>query len=458
MSRLVVVSNRCTVPRQGSAPGGLAVALNAALRKQGGVWFGWDGSVAESTRRMPQQDTVDGIRYATVPLARRDYEEYYKGYANRVLWPLFHYRIDAMQFAGAFREGYRRTNAYLARKLLQVLEDGDTVWVHDYHLVPLGQELRAAGVTGRMGFFLHIPFPPYDVLRALPGHVQLLWSFAAYDLIGFQTVNDRDNFLDCIRRGTGAAVDDDGNIRWGRDRSHVAAFPISLDPGDVRAVLGSGRDVRTVRRLEQSLHGRALVIGIDRLDYSKGLPERFLAYQHLLDSYPETVGNVVYLQVAQPSREDVPEYHALRQRLEALVGEINGRYAEFDWVPLRYLNKSYARPTVMNFLALARVGLVTPLRDGMNLVAKEYVAAQDAADPGVLVLSELTGAAHELDSQLLVNPHDRDAVADAILTALRMPLDERRRRWRAAMDVIEQNDIHHWAGCFLAALGARPAR
>ncbi|MCB1748144.1 MAG: trehalose-6-phosphate synthase [Gammaproteobacteria bacterium] len=458
MSRLVVVSNRCTVPRQGSAPGGLAVALNAALRQQGGVWFGWDGSVAESTRRVPQQDEVDGIHYATVPLARRDYDEYYKGYANRVLWPLFHYRIDAMQFSNAFREGYRRTNAYLARKLLQVLESGDTVWVHDYHLVPLGQELRAAGIKGRMGFFLHIPFPPYDVLRALPGHVHLLWSFAAYDLIGFQTVNDRDNFLDCVRRGTGAEVGEDGRIRWGRDSSRAAAFPISLDPADVQEMARSARDGRTVRRLEQSLHGRPLVIGIDRLDYSKGLPERFLAYEHLLDSYPETVGNVVYLQVAQPSREDVPEYNTLRLRLEALVGEINGRYAEFDWVPLRYLNKSYARPTVMKFLALARVGLVTPLRDGMNLVAKEYIAAQNPDDPGVLVLSELTGAAHELGSQLLVNPHDRDAVADAILTALRMPLDERKRRWREALDVIERNDIFHWADCFLSALDATSGR
>ncbi|MEQ8663963.1 MAG: trehalose-6-phosphate synthase [Gammaproteobacteria bacterium] len=453
-ARLVVVSNRCTVPRAGSAPGGLAVALNAALRDSGCVWFGWDGSIAESTRRVPQHDEVAGITYATVPLQKRDYEEFYKGFANRVLWPLFHYRIDAMQFHPEYREGYRRTNEYFARKLVHALGDDDIIWVHDYHLIPLGHELRSAGIESPIGFFLHIPFPPFDVLRTLPGYVHILWAFCAYDLIGFQTDNDLRNFVDCIERGTGAEVDDDGNIAWGYRRSRAGAFPISIDPHEVRAMVGNGRDVKTVRRLQQSLHGRQLVIGVDRLDYSKGLPDRFLAYERMLDKYPETIGNVVYLQVAQPSREDVPEYNALRLRLEGIVGEINGRFAEFDWMPLRYLNKAYARPTVMNFLALAKVGLVTPLRDGMNLVAKEYVAAQDPADPGVLVLSEMTGAAQELDSALRVNPHDHDGIADAVLTALKMPLDERVERWRAAHRVITGNDIFNWSARFLAELRA----
>ncbi|MGR8921389.1 MAG: alpha,alpha-trehalose-phosphate synthase (UDP-forming) [Gammaproteobacteria bacterium] len=456
MSRLVVVSNRCNVPKRGAAPGGLAVALTSALKETGGVWFGWDGRVTDSMPRQRSAVEVDGVGYATISLQRKDYDAYYKGYANRVLWPLFHFRIDQMQFEQEFREGYRRTNEFMARKLLPLLGDEDLIWVHDYHLIPMGHALRAAGINSPIGFFLHIPFPPFDVLRSLPHYVDLLWAFAAYDLIGFHTENDLLNFFDCIERGTGAKVSANGNISWGYRKSRAGAFPISIDPGEVREMALGGLDARTVRRLNDSLHGRSLVIGIDRLDYSKGLPERFLAYETLLGKYPETVGDVVFLQVAQPSREDVPEYRELRTRLERMVGEINGRYAEFDWVPLRYVNKSYARATVMSFLALARVGLVTPLRDGMNLVAKEYIAAQDPEDPGVLVLSDLTGAARELDSVIRVNPHDHDGVADAIQLALKMPLDERIDRWRQANEVITTNDVFAWADAFVRGLAAAP--
>ncbi len=455
MNRLVVASNRCTVPRQGAAPGGLAVALRAALRDSGGLWFGWDGQVSDTSQRRPATASSDGIDYATITLQRRDYDEYYQGYSNRVLWPLFHYRIDAVQFETRYREGYQRTNQFLARKLLAVLEPDDIVWVHDYHLIPMGHDLRAAGVDAPIGFFLHIPFPPAEVLRVLPGFEDLLWAFCAYDLIGFQSDNDAQNFRDCIARFTGARVADNGVIHWGRRRSRSGVFPISIDAEEIRAMVRSGREVKTVRRLEDSLHERPLIIGIDRLDYSKGLPERFHAYERMLGRYPETQGRVTYLQVAQPSREDVPEYNRLREHLQSIVGEINGRYAEFDWVPLRYLNKAYARSTVMSFLALARIGLVTPLRDGMNLVAKEYIAAQDETDPGVLVLSELTGAARELDSAILVNPYDCDAVADALLKALKMPLAERCERWQAAHAVLMANDVHTWARNFLKQLKTR---
>lgn len=454
MSRLVVVSNRCTVPRRGSAPGGLAVALTSAIRESGGLWFGWNGSVNDTSPRRATRTTVDGIRYATLPLPRRDYEDYYKGFANSVLWPLFHYRVDAVQFEPRFREGYRRANEFFARKLVPEIGAGDVVWVHDYHLIPLGHGLRSAGVKSAIGFFLHIPFPPLDVLRTLPDYEDLLWAFCAYDVIGFQTDHDLQNFFDCIRRVTGAKVKKDGSISWGDRKSFGGVFPISIDPAEVRGMATSGREVKTVRRLKESLHARPLVIGVDRLDYSKGLPERFQAYERMLRNYPETVGDVTYLQVAQPSREDVPEYNELRIRLEGIVGEINGHFAEFDWVPLRYLNKAYARPTIMSFLALARVGLVTPLRDGMNLVAKEYIAAQDDADPGVLVLSELAGAARELDSVLLVNPYDVDAVADALVTALKMPLEERRERWFAAYRTIARHDVYDWARSFTARLRA----
>lgn len=450
----MVVSNRCSVPRRGEAPGGLAVALSSALRESGGVWFGWNGKVTDNSPSRAATSEVDGIRYATIGLQRADYDTYYKGYSNRVLWPLFHYRADTVQYEPEYREGYLRTNEFFARKLLPQLGDDDLVWVHDYHLIPLGSSLRRAGSNAPLGFFLHIPFPPYDVLRALPGHEELLWEFHAYDVIGFQTDNDLRNFQDCITRVTGARVSRAGGIDWRGRRSFAAAFPISIDPASVREMTLTAQDGRTVKRLKESLADRAFVIGVDRLDYSKGLPDRFRAYQRLLRRYPETKGRVVYLQVAQPSRGDVPEYNELRIELESLVGEINGEFAEFDWVPLRYVNKGYVRATVMNFLSLARVGLVTPLRDGMNLVAKEYIAAQDPEDPGVLVLSDLTGAARELDSALIVNPHDLNGVADALQTALRMPLEERRERWRQGWDTITSSDVFGWADAFVARLEA----
>ncbi|MEM7540774.1 MAG: trehalose-6-phosphate synthase [Pseudomonadota bacterium] len=454
MSRLVCVSNRCSAPRRGAAPGGLAVALTAALRQSGGVWFGWDGSVTENVRRRPSETEVGGVRYATVPLRKVDYEYYYKGYSNRVLWPLCHYRIDAMEYRPEYFEGYLRTNEFLARQLLGILADDDLIWIHDYHLIPLGRSLREAGVSAPLGFFYHIPFPPFDVLRTMPGATDLLWAFRAYNLIGFQSDNDTRNFLDCIARGTGVRVAEDGTINWGERQSCAQTFPIGIDPHDVRSMANSGRNTPTVRRLKTSLQDRSMMIGVDRLDYSKGLPERFNAFRHLLVKYPETIGRVVLLQVAQPSREDVPEYNDIRLALERTVGEINGHYAEFDWVPIRYLNKSYARQTVINFLALAKVGLITPLRDGMNLVAQEYLAAQNPDDPGVLVLSDFTGAARRLDSVLKVNPHDIDAVSDTIQIALNMSREERIHRWRSAMEVIEKQDIHWWAERFLTRLGA----
>jgi trehalose 6-phosphate synthase len=452
LKRLVVVSNRCNVPRGGSVPGGLAVALTAALRECGGLWFGWDGKVAEDSGRKPAMAQVDRVDYATLPLARDAYEGYYKGYANRVLWPLCHYRVDSIQYRHWFEDRYWRTNELFARKLLPLLGTDDRIWVHDYHLIPLGSALREADVRQPLGFFLHIPFPAPDVLRALPQWHRLLWDLCAYDLVGFQTRDDAQNFLEALRRLTRAKVGRDGAVDWDGRRSRAAAFPISIDVEEVCRMVDDGRDIRTVRGLERSLQGRALIVGVDRLDYSKGLPERFQSYAHLLANYPQVHGRVVFLQVAQPSRADVPEYEHLKARLEAIVGHINGEFAEFDWAPIRYINKSYARATIMNFLAMARVGLVTPLRDGMNLVAKEFIAAQTSEDPGVLILSEFAGAARELDSALLVNPYDQESVADALGRAMDMPIEERRERWQHALDRIRGNDIFQWSRSFLEAL------
>lgn len=452
LSRLVVVANRCNVPRKGQVPGGLAVALTSALRERGGVWFGWDGNIADDHHCEVTQTHLGGVDYASFPLSRDEYDHYYKGYSNRVLWPLCHYRIDAVQYQRRYDDVYRRTNERFARDLLRLLKADDIVWVHDYHLIPLGRALRLAGVTRPIGFFLHIPFPPYDVLRILPGYRELLWELGAYDLVGFQTEPDKKNFLDALRNFTDADVATDGRFAWQGHSAKAASFPISIDPQEVRKMVTSGREARSVKRLQTSLQGRSLIVGIDRLDYSKGLPDRLYAYQRLLMRHPDTNGKVVFMQVAQPSRADVPEYDKLRRRLEAIVGDINGHFAEFDWAPVRYINKAFARSTLMNFLAMTRVGLVTPLRDGMNLVAKEFIAAQFPNDPGVLVLSEFAGAATELSAALIVNPYDPDQVADAMAKALNMPLPERKERWQSAFDVISRHDVYHWSKSFIAEL------
>ncbi|MCC7412581.1 MAG: trehalose-6-phosphate synthase [Gammaproteobacteria bacterium] len=453
MNRLVVVSNRVPVPSDvRTLRGGLAVAVYAALESRGGLWFGWNGQVVESTARHARVVKEGKVGFATLPLARADYEDFYKGYSNRVLWPLFHERLNLVEYRRRYEEGYARVNRLFARKLLPLLEADDLVWVHDYHLVPLAQCLRQAGCSQALGFFLHIPFPPYDVFRVLPHYERMLGDLLAYDLLGFQSDVDLHAFLDTVRQTLPEARVNAGTVSFAGRRVRVGAFPISIDVDDAVAKARTGRNSALARRLRESLQGRRLIVGVDRLDYSKGLPQRFLAYETMLETYPANVGKVVLMQIAQPSRGDVPEYQEIRRALEAASGRINGRFADYDWQPLRYINSSYGRSSILGFLALSRVGLLTPLRDGMNLVAKEFVASQDADDPGVLVLSYLTGAARELDAALLVNPYDIEGLADVLARAVAMPLAERRERWQAMFDVIRRNDINAWRQRFLAVL------
>ena len=459
MTRLVVISNRVATPgRQQAAQGGLAVALVAALRQSGGIWFGWNGKVTRYPGRQPSLHEDGPITFATLPLSQRGYHDYYMGYANSSLWPLFHFQLHAFDYQRAWLEGYQRVNRHLARKLLPLLHGDEAVWVHDYHCIPMGAELRNAGVQQPLGFFLHIPFPPYQVLRVLPDYEYLLQCLCQYNLVGLQTEADRLAFVDAVlQTDPQARVHGDHLQAWGRTlRTH--AFPISIHVDEVAAMAERGRRSTQTRRLQSRMTDhRELIIGIDRLDYSKGLPQRFRAFERLLERYPGNRGSVEFLQIAAPSRTDVPQYQEIRDELNALSGEINGRYAEYDWIPLHYLNKAFVRATIMGFLSISRVGLVTPLRDGMNLVAKEFVAAQDPQDPGVLVLSKFAGVAYELGDALIVNPYDLDEVAEALSTALAMPLQERTRRWRAMLEVLQHNDLFHWTDAFLQALTA-PAR
>ncbi|HKE94593.1 MAG TPA: trehalose-6-phosphate synthase, partial [Povalibacter sp.] len=397
MTRLVCVSNRITLPRKSAAPGGLAVGVLNALKRTGGLWFGWGGDTIEQDPGDPDLHIRDGVTYATMDLRRQDFDNYYNGYANEVLWPLFHYFLRGLRYATEQRDAYESVNRQFAQKLLPLLQPRDLIWVHDYHLIPLGRQLRELGVQRPLGFFLHIPFPNIEMLRVLPPYAELLRDLTNYDVIGFQTQNDLRAFHSGIEHLFGAeALRSDGRIRVGERVLRAEVFPIGVDVAAVQAEASEAMSSDVVRRLYESLLGRQLMIGVDRLDYSKGLVERFSAYQHFLETYPDNVGRITYLQIAPLSRTDVRAYIDIRQSLEQAAGRTNGRFADTDWTPIRYLNRNFPHATLMGLLRAAQVGIVTPLRDGMNLVAKEYVAAQSAEDPGVLILSNLAGAAREL--------------------------------------------------------------
>ncbi len=457
MSRLVVVSNRVAEPSDTKArAGGLAVALLDALSEHGGVWFGWNGKVKPKTNSEPKLNQDGAITFATVDLSRKNYAEYYNGFANRTLWPLFHYRLDLTGFSQQNYSGYLQVNTMFANRLMGLLEDDDLIWVHDYHLIPLGKELRRAGSTQPMGFFLHTPFPAMEILTALPSHRTLVRALCAYDVVGFQTENDLRAFLDYIVHEANGGIMGNHLVHAFGRTLRVEVFPIGID---TEAFVKAGRMMShagKAKRLLERLGDRAWIIGVDRLDYSKGLVERFKSFQRLLETHPEYRGKVTLIQIAPPSRSEVPEYKEIRRTLEAEAGHINGQFADFDWLPINYLNKSYTRHDLVGFFRASRVGLVTPLRDGMNLVAKEYVAAQNPEDPGVLVLSRFAGAARELDAALIVNPFDHDGVAEAISEGLEMPLEERRERWSAMMECLRANTLDVWRDNFLKALAEAP--
>ncbi|HEX6111942.1 MAG TPA: alpha,alpha-trehalose-phosphate synthase (UDP-forming) [Geminicoccaceae bacterium] len=458
MSRLVVVSNRVT-PISGSkaaTAGGLAVGVLAALRETGGIWFGWSGETIEAGTPIPKVMRTGNITYITIDLLQSDFERYYGGFSNRTLWPLFHYRLDLSSFDRDWYVGYRRVNQLFAEQLYPYLRDDDLIWVHDYHLIPLGEELRQLGIASRIGFFLHVPFPSAEVYVALPWHDRLLESLSHYDLVGLQTSNDLRNFHDYLyREGVGYALSDGLVHAFGRTLK-AQDFPIGIDTEDFARMATSGEAVRASQRLSRSLLGRKLIIGVDRLDYTKGITERLRAYEALLQNYPRQRGQVTFVQISAPSREEVPEYLEMRRQVEATSGRINGRFSEFDWMPLRYINRGFTRRTLAGFFRLSRIALVTPLRDGMNLVAKEYIAAQSEKDPGVLVLSRFAGAADELDGAVIVNPYDIEAVAEAMHLGLIMSLDERQDRWRRLFAQIQERDIVYWRQRFVEALAQVP--
>lgn len=457
MGRLVAVSNRVADPRN-MAAGGLAVALGEALKATGGLWFGWSGKTIDAAHGgTPGEGELHvhhaaNVTLATVDLCKEDHDGYYMGYSNGVLWPVFHYRVDLADFDSGHLSIYRRVNQLFARKLAPLLKPDDVIWIHDYHLIPLAAELRAMGCGQRIGFFLHVPLPPPMILAAIPQHEWLMRALFAYDLIGFQSQIDLEHFSRYVQAEARAEPMGEYRFRAFHRTVRAQAFPIGIDV-DEFIELGKGEEAReTYEMMMAQYHRRRLLLGVDRLDYSKGLPQRLKAFHALMAQYPENRSSATLIQIAAPSRESVDAYADLRRELEGLSGSINGEYGELDWMPVRYIHRTTSRRRLPGLCRASRVALVTPLRDGMNLVAKEFIAAQDPDDPGVLVLSRFAGAADQLKEALLVNPYDTNATAQAIQQALHMPLAERQARHQKLLERIRSQDVHWWSSEFLRTL------
>jgi trehalose 6-phosphate synthase len=450
MARLVVVSNRVAVPERGTAAGGLAIAIREALRNKQGIWFGWSGKVGPPGPATTTEH--DGISYVTVNLAKGDHQEFYNGFANGVLWPILHYRLDLVEFTRRDLGGYLRVNDYFAQSLERLLKPDDIIWVHDYHFIPLARLLRERGHKNKIGFFLHIPFPSPEILTALPNHDRLIPSLCHYDLVGFQTDVDAANFSRYLAQECGLSWASGNSFHFHDRTVAFGAFPIGVETETFAKLARRAVATSFVKEVVDSLSGRNMIIGVDRLDYSKGLPLRLDAFRHFLKRFPEWRGKCTYLQIAPRSRTDIPDYAEIGRRVGEAAGRINGDYGEANWTPIRYINKAHSRTALAGLYRKASVGLVTPLRDGMNLVAKEFIAAQNPEDPGVLILSRFAGAARECQAALIVNPYDTEGVGNAIERALSMPLRERQKRQAELFQILMENDITHWADRFLDAL------
>jgi trehalose 6-phosphate synthase len=453
MNRLVVVSNRVPAPSAaGAQAGGLAVALEALMENRGGVWFGWSGKVVDTPSNTPRRVDAGQVRFAMLDLSAEEHDRYYNEFANSTLWPLLHSMPELMTFDRRNAQAYRAVNQRFTDALVPMLTPGDMIWVHDYHLMCMPAMLREQGVAMPIGFFLHIPFPSPDVLASVPEAGALVRDLMAADLIGFQTENDLENFAEAAVRLGDAQKLPGGWLSVKGHRVRLGAFPVEIEAHEFAHMAEDAWRSVPTERLRRSLAGQQLILGVDRMDPTKGLPQRLAGYRRLLETREHVHRRVTFLQIAAESRKDVVAYRDLRNQIEQEAGAINSAYSEPDWTPLRLIARAGARSTMAGYMREARVGLVTPLRDGMNLVAKEFVAAQDPQDPGVLVLSRFAGAARQLGASILVNPYDIDELADAIDQALTMSLAERKERWRTNWLAIEDASALGWGRSFLAAL------
>lgn len=444
MTRLIMVSNRVIDFNAAAQTGGVSVAIYNSLARHDGFWFGWNGQIEDCSPSQPVTTTAEGRTTVTVPLSAAEYNDYYLGYANSVLWPVFHNRLDLAQFEAGYYARYLAVNERFADCLVPLVTPDDIIWIHDYHLLPMARKLRRRGLENPIGFFLHIPVGPAQALLAIPEYREIAHSLSSYDLVGLQTEVDVRNLIDFLQRSVYGRLVPSGRIRLFERELVVGCFPVGIESKDFEP---SGADLKVSSDSEP-----IRIIGIDRLDYTKGLPQKFRAFGKFLEDYPEYRRRIVLSQFAPPTRESVEAYADITAELESLSGAINGRYGELDWVPINYIHRPMPRKELVDVYRASRIGWVTPLMDGMNLVSKEFVAAQWPDDPGVLVLSKFAGSAAQLTEAVLVNPYDISDMAQSLHLAIEMPREERVARHAQLLRAVREFDSEAWASSFIAAL------
>ena len=459
--RLIIVSNRLpiTVQRRKSgvrvekSVGGLATGLKGPHERSGGYWIGWPGDLdaLENEDLFEVRRQMHEMRAVPVTIQKDEAQTFYEEISNGVLWPLVHDRLDRLPMDLGGWDTYERVNERFADVVAGLYQPGDMIWVHDYQLLRLPALLRRRLPRARIGFFLHVPFPNPEVFLVLPVRKWLVEGMLGADVIGFHTRRYRGHFTGVLRRMLGLEMDADSCVRYEGRAVHLGIFPMGVDARDI-STRASERNV-SYKVLEHKAHPGKLLLGIDRLDYSKGMPRRVAAFERLLQDHAELRGHVRLVQLAVPSRGGVAAYKKFRKELELMVSRVNGRFATPSWTPIQYLHRSVDDEDLFALYRAADVMLVTPLRDGMNLVSKEFVAAR-SDEGGVLILSEFAGAADELTDALIVNPYDIEGVANAMQQALTMDGTERRRRMRALRERVMQHDVHAWAASFMTALAA----
>jgi trehalose 6-phosphate synthase len=465
--RLVLVANRLPITlerskegwRTQTPTGGLVTALAPVLRNRGGVWIGWPGVQEIDTEDLKEALAIGsrsaGYELKAVRLTPDEVKKFYYGFSNEIIWPLFHDLQLNCNFDPAFWRIYQEVNRKFGEVIIKNAGPLDFIWVHDYHLMNVAQELRKAGVNPLVGFFLHIPFPSLDIYLKLPWRFQILRALLSYDLIGFQTLRDRRNFLHCIRTlFKNIKVSGKGQVvtlsHEGRE-IRVGSFPISIDYKEFVHFAATQGVAEKAWYIHEDMPNRQIILGVDRLDYTKGIPNRLEAFRNALTRYPELLGKVTLVQVVVPSREEIPEYYGLKTEIERMVGEINGQFTQSDWIPIHYIYRKLDRTELVAYYRTAEIALITPLKDGMNLVAKEYCASS-LEENGVIILSEFCGSTAQLHrGALIVNPYDIEGVADAIYHGFKMDREERRRRMKKLRHSIRKQGIFWWVDSFLQA-------
>lgn len=467
--RLIVVSNRLPIVLKKGidnryelkpASGGLITAMMPILKRDGGVWIGWAGNYIEEKidveSLLTQESEGLKYRYKPVDISLNDYELYYKGFSNEVLWPLFHNVSVYCKFKLNAYKAFQKVNLKFAQTIMKEIRIDDFIWIHDYHLINTAKELRTKGIKNKMAFFLHIPFPPLETFNRLPWRLDIIRALLSYDLIGFQTQMDKKNFLEVFASLMKYNVVDKNELgvttietKYGEHK--VGVFPISIDYDEFHDQAKSDEVSQITQEIKEGFHGQKTMLAIDRLDYSKGIPYRLKAYGALLDKNPKLRKKVKLIQIMVPSREDIAKYASLKKEIEELIGEINGKYSQLGWIPIQYYYHSLSREELLAYYRASDIALVTPLKDGMNLVSKEYCAANIETN-GVLILSEFAGSKDQfIKDALLVNPFDEEAVVKAIKKALTMDIKEKRKRMENMQKNVKEFDIYWWVDTFLKA-------